>query len=135
MGGPKCSLPRFSKVQSFLFAPGEATWGEWWAWVFSAEGIGVWGEIHLPGFHFGYLFFDNHSHILSFFRVFCVNRLQTVHHCASILQHFGVGTPPIFVFFSGDWDVHWGCRLLTHGHMGLFLKTGHHGKPMIGLFG
>ena len=19
--------------------------------------------------------------------------------------------------FSGDWDVHWGCRILTHGHM------------------
>ena len=22
--------------------------------------------------------------------------------------HFGVGVPPILVYFSGDWDVHWG---------------------------
>ena len=31
---------------------------------------------------------------------------------------FGVGAPPILVFFSGDWDVHWGNGLLTHDHMG-----------------
>ena len=31
--------------------------------------------------------------------------------------HFGVGAPPILVYFSGDWDVHWGYGLLTHGHM------------------
>ena len=31
--------------------------------------------------------------------------------------HFGVG-PPIFVCFSGEWDVHWRYGLLTHGHMG-----------------
>ena len=31
--------------------------------------------------------------------------------------HFGVGAPPILVYFSGDWDVHWGCGLLTHGHL------------------
>ena len=31
--------------------------------------------------------------------------------------HFGVDTPPISVYFSGDWDVHWGYGLLTHGHM------------------
>ena len=24
--------------------------------------------------------------------------------------HFGVGAPPILVYFSGDWDVHWGVR-------------------------
>ena len=30
--------------------------------------------------------------------------------------HFGVGAPPILVYFSGDWDVHWGCGILTHGH-------------------
>ena len=24
---------------------------------------------------------------------------------------FGVGVPPILVFFSGDWDVHWGYDL------------------------
>ena len=22
--------------------------------------------------------------------------------------HFGVGAPPMLVYFSGDWDVHWG---------------------------
>ena len=31
--------------------------------------------------------------------------------------HFGVGAPPILVHFSGDWDVYWGYRLLTHGQM------------------
>ena len=31
--------------------------------------------------------------------------------------HFGVGAPPILVYFSGDWDVHWGCEILTHGHV------------------
>ena len=25
--------------------------------------------------------------------------------------HFGVGAPPILVYFSGDWDVHWGYNL------------------------
>ena len=30
--------------------------------------------------------------------------------------HFGVGAPPILVYFSWDWDVHWGHGLLTHGH-------------------
>ena len=29
--------------------------------------------------------------------------------------HFGMGAPPILVYFSGDWDVHWGNGLLTHG--------------------
>ena len=28
--------------------------------------------------------------------------------------HFGVGAPPILVYFSGDWDVQWGYGLLTH---------------------
>ena len=31
--------------------------------------------------------------------------------------HFGVGAPPILVYFSGDWDVHWGYGVLTHGQM------------------
>ena len=31
--------------------------------------------------------------------------------------HFGVGAPPILVYFSGDWDVHWGYGLLTHGNV------------------
>ena len=31
--------------------------------------------------------------------------------------HFGVGAPPMLVYFSGDWDVHWGTIwILTHGH-------------------
>ena len=33
-------------------------------------------------------------------------------------SHFGVGAPPILVYFSGDWEVHWGYRLLTHGRIG-----------------
>ena len=32
-------------------------------------------------------------------------------------SHFGVGAPPNFVYFSGNWDVHWGYGLLTHGHV------------------
>ena len=28
-----------------------------------------------------------------------------------------VGAAPILVYFRGDWDVHWGYGLLTHGHM------------------
>ena len=31
--------------------------------------------------------------------------------------HFGVCAPPILVYVSGDWDVHWGYGLLTHGHL------------------
>ena len=31
--------------------------------------------------------------------------------------HVGVGAPPILVYFSGDWDVHWGYGILTHGHL------------------
>ena len=26
--------------------------------------------------------------------------------------HFGVGAPPILVYFSGDWDVRWGYGIL-----------------------
>ena len=32
-------------------------------------------------------------------------------------SHFGVGAQPILVYFSGDWDVHWGYRILTHGNI------------------
>ena len=28
-----------------------------------------------------------------------------------------MNSPPILVYFSGDWDVHWGYGLLTHGHI------------------
>ena len=31
--------------------------------------------------------------------------------------HFGVGAPPMLVYFRGDWDVHWGYGLLTHGQI------------------
>ena len=31
--------------------------------------------------------------------------------------YFGVGAPPILVYFNGDWDVHWGCGILTHGQV------------------
>ena len=37
--------------------------------------------------------------------------------------HFGVGAPPVLVYFSGDWHVHWGYGLVTHGHVG-FVKHG-----------
>ena len=32
--------------------------------------------------------------------------------------HFGVGVPPILVYFSGNWDVHWRYGVLTHSHSG-----------------
>ena len=32
-------------------------------------------------------------------------------------SHFGVGAPPILVYFSGEWDIHWGYGFLTHGHL------------------
>ena len=31
--------------------------------------------------------------------------------------HFGVSAPPILVYFSGNWDVHWGYGILTHGQL------------------
>ena len=31
--------------------------------------------------------------------------------------HFQVGAPPVSVYFSGDWDVHWGYGVLTHSQM------------------
>ena len=38
-------------------------------------------------------------------------------------SHFGIGAPPILVYLSGDWDVHWGYGVLTHGQMCVWLKT------------
>ena len=35
---------------------------------------------------------------------------------------FGVGAPPILVYFSGDWDVHWGHGILTHGQFAVILS-------------
>ena len=31
--------------------------------------------------------------------------------------HFGVGALPILVYFSWDWDVHWGYGLLNHSQI------------------
>ena len=39
--------------------------------------------------------------------------------------HFGIGAP-ILVDFSGDWDVHWGYGLLTHGHTTNIFSFGEH---------
>ena len=30
---------------------------------------------------------------------------------------FGIGAPPILVYFIGDWDVHWGHGVLIHGQL------------------
>ena len=39
--------------------------------------------------------------------------------------HFGVGAPHVLVYFSGDWDVHWGLTgLLTHGQMFVWFSKG-----------
>ena len=32
--------------------------------------------------------------------------------------HFGVGAPHILVYFSGDWDVHWGYGMAIWHHFG-----------------
>ena len=36
---------------------------------------------------------------------------------------YRVGAPLILVYFSGDWDVHWGYRILTHGHIGTSVES------------
>ena len=33
------------------------------------------------------------------------------------MVYFGVGAPPILGYLSGDWHVHWGYGLLTHGQL------------------
>ena len=35
----------------------------------------------------------------------------------TILRYFKIGAPPILVYFSVDWDVHWGYGVLTHSHL------------------
>ena len=37
--------------------------------------------------------------------------------------HVGVGAPPMLVYFSVDWDVHWGYGILTHSHVSQSGKT------------
>ena len=32
-------------------------------------------------------------------------------------SHFKIGAPPIIVYFSGDWDVHWTYGVLIHGQV------------------
>ena len=39
-----------------------------------------------------------------------------------MVYHFGVGASLILVYFSGDWDVHWGYGILTHGHIGFRVR-------------
>ena len=36
-------------------------------------------------------------------------------------SHFGAGAAPNF-HFSGDWDVRWGYRILTHGHLAIWFR-------------
>ena len=49
----------------------------------------------------------------------CAERFETGDLAVGQNQryHFGVGAPLILVYFSGDWDVHWGYGFLTHGHL------------------
>ena len=50
-----------------------------------------------------------------------ITRVLIVTHLAvgqNQWYHFWVGAPPILVYFSGDWDVHWGYGNFTHGHFG-----------------
>ena len=35
-------------------------------------------------------------------------------------SHSGAGAPPFFVYLSGDWDVHGGYGVLTHGQISDF---------------
>ena len=45
---------------------------------------------------------------------------QPVAHMAMVQNqwyHFGIGAPPILVYFGGDWGVHWQYEVLTLGHM------------------
>ena len=59
-------------------------------------------------FALGFLSLEGHSHM-------AVGQNQW--------YHFGVGAPPILVYFSGDWDVRWGYGILTHGHTSFSSKT------------
>ena len=74
-------------------------------------GFGAWGtEV---------IFFTNARGLTHF----AVGQKQWYHY-------FGVGAPPILVYFSGDWDVHWGYGILTHGHFAVslnFTGTAHFG--------
>ena len=43
-------------------------------------------------------------------------------------SHFGVGAPPILVYLGGEWDVHWGYGILTHGHQSFLRPHSDHGE-------
>ena len=55
-------------------------------------------------------------------------------YCRRVFAHLGVGvetngipfwgrcTTHFRTYFSRDWDVHWGYVILTHGHLGVWLK-------------
>ena len=45
----------------------------------------------------------------------------------TLWYHFGIGAP-ILVYFSGDWDVHWGYGVLTHGRMTHMTPTNANGS-------
>ena len=59
--------------------------------------------------------------------------IPTRKRCRAVGQnqwyHFGVGAPLILVYFSGDWDVHWGYGILTHSHMEVFFVSGRQMDP------
>ena len=45
-------------------------------------------------------------------------------------QYQWYGAPPILVYFSGDWDVHWGYGVLTHSHIYIYMYTYIHVKRL-----
>ena len=38
----------------------------------------------------------------------------------------GTGRCTTQFYFSGDWDIHWGYGLLTHGHVAILVPWLHH---------
>ena len=48
-------------------------------------------------------------------------------------HHFGEAAPPILVYFSGNWDVHWGYGILAHGHVSLSFLDCFTAFPLFGL--
>ena len=43
--------------------------------------------------------------------------LQHVAMVQNQWHHVGIGVPPSLIYFSGDWDAHWGYGVLTDGHV------------------
>ena len=66
-----------------------------------------------------FFFFYSLPHIASVVFSICFKEINGFSYLAvgqNQWYHFGVGAPLILVYFSGDWDVHWGYGILTHGH-------------------